>query len=88
MPGNKIGGMKAAKTNLKKYGDNFYRMIGSKGGQNGHTGGFAANPELARAAGAKGGRISRRTGKTTGDRKEKEFLWKGGPDAELVFKEA
>lgn len=88
MPGNKIGGMKAAKTNLKKYGDNFYRMIGSKGGQNGHTGGFAANPELARTAGAKGGRISRRTGKTTGDRKEKEFVWKGGPDAELVFKEA
>ncbi|MEO8691850.1 MAG: KGG domain-containing protein, partial [Candidatus Saccharimonas sp.] len=26
-----------------------------------HTGGFAANPELARIAGAKGGRISRRT---------------------------
>lgn len=88
MPGTKAGGLKASQTNLKKYGDNFYRIIGSKGGQNGHTGGFAANPELARAAGAKGGRISRRTGKTTGDRKEKEFVWKGGPDAELVFKEA
>lgn len=49
-------------------------------------GGFAANPELARRAGAKGGRISKRTGKTTGDRKEKEFIWKGGPDATLSFK--
>lgn len=36
------------------------QSIGSKGGRNGHTGGFAANPELARRAGAKGGRISRR----------------------------
>lgn len=87
MPGNKIGGMKAAKTNKKKYGKDFFRIIGSKGGQNGHTGGFAANPELARTAGAKGGRISRRTGVTTGQGKDKEYIWKGGSDAALVFKE-
>lgn len=87
MPGNKIGGMKAAKTNKKKYGKDFFRIIGSKGGQNGHTGGFAANPELARTAGAKGGRISRRTGVTTGQGKDKEYVWRGGPDAALVFKE-
>lgn len=87
MPGNKIGGMKAAKTNKKKYGKDFFRIIGSKGGQNGHTGGFAARPELARTAGAKGGRISRRTGVTTGQGKDKEYVWKGGPDAALVFKE-
>lgn len=87
MSGNKIGGMKAAKTNKKKYGKDFFRIIGSKGGQNGHTGGFAARPELARTAGAKGGRISRRTGVTTGQGKEKEYVWKGGPDAELVFTE-
>lgn len=86
MAGTLAGGLKAARTNKKKYGKDFFRIIGSKGGQNGHTGGFAANRELARAAGAKGGRISRRTGKTTGDKKEKEFLWKGGPNAELVFK--
>ena len=85
MPGTKAGGMKAAKKNKERYGDNFYRMIGSKGGQNGHTGGFAANPALAREAGAKGGRISRRTGVTTGQGKEKEYIWKGGPDDELVF---
>lgn len=85
MPGTKIGGQKAAKKNRELYGDNFYRMIGSKGGQNGHTGGFAANPALARVAGVKGGRISRRTGVTTGQGKEKEYIWKGGPDDELVF---
>ena len=48
-------------TGLKdKNGKDFYREIGRKGGQNGHTGGFASNPELARKAGAKGGRISKR----------------------------
>ena len=59
MAGTKIGGMKAAKKNLAK-DPNFYAKIGRKGRQNGHTGGFAANPQLARIAGAKGGRISRR----------------------------
>ena len=60
MAGTKAGARKAAATNKKRYGDNFYAVIGRKGGQNGTTGGFAANPELARIAGAKGGRISRR----------------------------
>jgi general stress protein YciG len=59
MAGTKAGGMKAAAKNLKNDPD-FYRRIGRIGGQNGHTGGFAANPALARIAGAKGGRISRR----------------------------
>lgn len=60
MAGNKLGGLKAAATNKAKYGKNFYRNIGSIGGRNGHTGGFAANPELARTAGSKGGKISKR----------------------------
>ena len=60
MSGTKAGGLKAAKVNKKKYGSDFYKNIGRKGGQNGHTGGFASNPALARLAGAKGGRISRR----------------------------
>lgn len=85
MSGTRSGGQKAAQKNKERYGDDFYRIIGSKGGQNGHTGGFAANPELARIAGAKGGRISRRTGKTTGQKKEKEYVWKGAPNEELVF---
>ena len=65
MAGTKIGGMKAAATNKAKHGSDFYAKIGAKGGKNGHTGGFAANPELARVAGARGGRVSRRTKKTS-----------------------
>ena len=64
MAGTKIGGMKAAAKNLARAPD-FYAKIGAKGGRNGRTGGFAANPALARIAGAKGGRISRRRKATT-----------------------
>lgn len=60
MAGSKAGGMKAAATNKKRHGSDFYKNIGRKGGKNGRTGGFAANPELARRAGAKGGSISKR----------------------------
>lgn len=60
MSGNKIGGLKAAATNKEKHGEDFYARIGAKGGRNGHSGGFASNRELARTAGAKGGRIGRR----------------------------
>jgi uncharacterized protein len=60
MAGTKAGGLKAAATNKAKYGGEFYAKIGAKGGKLGRTGGFFANRELARAAGAKGGRISRR----------------------------
>jgi hypothetical protein len=60
MAGTKAGAQKAAATNKARYGTNFYAEIGRKGGKLGTTGGFAANRELARIAGAKGGRISRR----------------------------
>lgn len=60
MAGTKAGGQKAAATNKKKYGRNFYADIGAKGGRNGHTGGFAANPELAKIAGRIGGKKSKR----------------------------
>lgn len=60
MAGTKAGGLKAAATNKAKHGADFYAKIGTKGGKLGTTGGFAANPELARIAGAKGGRISNR----------------------------
>jgi general stress protein YciG len=63
MAGTKEGGMAAAATNKKKYGKDFYAIIGAKGGRLGRTGGFYANRELARTAGAKGGKISRRTKK-------------------------
>lgn len=60
MAGTKDGGMKAAATNKAKYGKSFYAMIGAKGGKKTGMKGFALNRELARAAGAKGGKISRR----------------------------
>lgn len=60
MAGTKAGGQKAAATNKARHGANFYAKIGAAGGKKGTTGGFFANRELAREAGAKGGRISRR----------------------------
>lgn len=63
MAGTKAGGKRAAATNKARHGADFYAKIGAKGGKLGRTGGFAANRELARIAGAKGGRISRRTKK-------------------------
>jgi general stress protein YciG len=65
MAGTKTGGKAAAVTNKTKYGANFYARIGSMGGKKGHTGGFYANRDLARIAGAKGGRISRRSRKVS-----------------------
>lgn len=59
MAGTVEGGKKAAAANLANDPD-FYKRIGRKGGQNGRTGGFAANPRLARIAGQKGGRVSKR----------------------------
>lgn len=63
MSGTRAGGLKAAKTNKKRHGKNFYANIGRKGGQNGNTGGFASNPSLAKIAGAKGGHIGSRAKK-------------------------
>lgn len=65
MAGTKDGGKAAAKTNREKYGADFYAKIGASGGKKGRTGGFFANRDLAREAGRKGGRISRRTKKIT-----------------------
>lgn len=61
MANNHIGGIKARDKNLARDPD-FYRKIGAIGGRNGHAGGFAANPELAKIAGAKGGKKSKRKG--------------------------
>ena len=71
MSGTIAGGVKAAKTNKEKYGDDFYRNIGRKGGNKNGLGGFGSlevgedgltGKERARLAGAKGGRISKRGG--------------------------
>lgn len=59
MAGTKTGGQKALATNKARYGDDFYKVIGSKGGKAGHTGGFAFGNNGAKF-GAIGGRLSRR----------------------------
>jgi len=60
MAGTLAGGKKAAKTNKSVYGENFYKLIGQKGGKRKVPKGFAINKELAREAGRKGGLVSRR----------------------------
>lgn len=62
MSGNREGGLKAAKTNIEKYGKDFYSEMGRKGGS-GHRPEkryFHMHPEVARIVGAKGGRKSKR----------------------------
>lgn len=72
MAGTKNGGISARETNIRRYGADFYKRIGSIGGKKGRTGGFACDEvgpdgltgrERARIAGALGGRISRRVSK-------------------------
>lgn len=65
MPGTKEGGIRAAETNKRKHGPDFYKRIGTMGGGTltKKPKGFAANRALARTAGARGGRISRRAKK-------------------------
>lgn len=69
MSGTRKGGLKSAETNRKKYGKDFYREIGRKGGKNGHTGGFGSlnvgkdgltGVERAKKCGAIGGYKSKR----------------------------
>lgn len=69
MSGTREGGLKAAETNKKKQGADFYARIGAKGGKLSTTGGFASDivgkdgltgAERAKIAGAKGGKISKR----------------------------
>lgn len=59
MAGTKAGGLKALATNKQRYGEDFYRSIGSKGGKAGHTGGFAFG-DNGQKYGAIGGKLSRR----------------------------
>ena len=69
MSGTFKGGLKAAKTNIKRHGKDYYANIGRKGGKKSRTGGFASNKvgrdgltglQRAKIAGAKGGLKSRR----------------------------
>jgi general stress protein YciG len=65
MAGNREGGLLAAQKNLERYGEDFYRVIGRKGGLKTHIDGskpkgFATNIPLAREAGRRGGKKSKR----------------------------
>lgn len=60
MTGTKAGGKKAAATNKLKKGADFYVRIGRKGGKVCTKKGFAMNPDLARRAGAIGGKLSKK----------------------------
>ena len=59
MAGTVAGGIKARDKNLANDPE-FYKRIGSKGGHNSTTGGFASSRELAVRAGRLGGLKSRR----------------------------
>lgn len=72
MAGTKEGAAKAVKTNLERHGADFYARIGKKGGEKGHTGGFASmTPARRSACGRKGGLISTRKGIKNGQGKSK-----------------
>ena len=63
MSGTRAGGLKAYNTCKRLYGEDFYKVQGQKGGSVKVPKGFSMNPELAREAGRKGGKISRKPSK-------------------------
>lgn len=80
-PAGKLATERWRKTMQERYGDITAKMqeMGRKGGKNGkgpdYKGGFGGDRELAKRAGQKGGRISRRGGKYTAILDEnKEFI--------------
>lgn len=78
MAGNKLGGQRASATNKERYGEDYYKKIGSKGGRAAGPKGFALmDLEKVKAAGRKGGSRSKRTGVTTGAGKKKEYYYTG-----------
>lgn len=65
MPGTREGGIKAAKTNKKRMGDDFYIRIGAIGGRKSRGGGFAYmikhDPQRVKEVGRIGGQRSKRS---------------------------
>jgi general stress protein YciG len=61
MAGTSSGGVSAMKTNKKLYGEDFAKVIGQLGGSVKGRKGFATNRKLAKKAGKRGGKVSRRT---------------------------
>lgn len=82
MAGTKEGGRKAAATNKKKYGKNYYAQLGARGGRS-HCGGFNSDKvgkdgltgwERAKVAGKTGGLKSTRLGVKNGQGKKREYV--------------
>ena len=67
----KTGGSKIRKTIEERYGKDYWRKIGSKGGKATGMKGFALNPKLASIAGRKGGKKSTRAGIKNGEGKKR-----------------
>lgn len=59
MSGTVSGGKQAAKTNKRRYGDDFYRTISRMGGLAQVPKGFAMSADRAKEAGRKGGLASK-----------------------------
>ena len=85
MVGTLAGGRKAAITNKKRHGENFYKNIGAMGGAKSKSGGFASNkvgkdgltgPQRAKLAGSIGGLKSSRTGVKNGEGKKSTKITK------------
>lgn len=74
MAGTRKGGLKAAATNIKRYGEGFYPSIGALGGAASTGGGFAKNPELASRAGRLGGLRSRRSKESSANNRQPESV--------------
>lgn len=60
MAQSKEGAKKAVFTIKEKYGEDFYTVIGTKGGKKTGMKGFALNRQLAVTAGRKGGKLGKR----------------------------
>lgn len=93
-PGYAKANKKWKETMLRKYGGedglhSFMCKIGSKGGKNGagpdYNGGFASSPDLARKAGAKGGKASKRGYKLIGEDK-RYYMYENLTTGEVIKK--
>lgn len=88
MANNKQGGAKLVETMIKKHGSyeaykQSMRERASRGGKNGNTGGFAFNRDIARSAGATGGKYSRKGYKML-ERTETYGTYRRKSDGEIV----
>jgi uncharacterized protein len=59
MTPRQLAGLKAAAKTKQRLGDDFFKLMGQRGGKAQVSKGFGKNRELASIAGARGGRISR-----------------------------